>query len=98
MNRREQLEAEINTFEVRLGSQKEKLGLARANLATTQAAIQRTRTRTRTRTSKLTLKESEELDNALKNSHEEVSKVITSIIAMEGELKSLLDLLARLPA
>jgi septal ring factor EnvC (AmiA/AmiB activator) len=77
-----------------LKSRRETFALARKNLDTTQRAI----ARTRAKTVPLTLKDSKELDNALKTSHEQVSTLYTAIIAMEADLKSLQALLSRLEA
>jgi septal ring factor EnvC (AmiA/AmiB activator) len=94
MSQRNQVTAEIASFNKLLKTQRETFALARKNLTATQRAI----ARTRARKVPLTLKDSKELDNALKTSHEQVSTIYTAIIAVEADLKSLQALLSRLKA
>ena len=91
MRQRDQVTAEIANFKALLKTQQKKFALARKNLAATQRAI----ARTCAKKSPLTPKQSEGLNNALKTSHEEVSTIYAAIIAMEGDLKALQDLLSR---
>jgi septal ring factor EnvC (AmiA/AmiB activator) len=94
MNQRDQAKAEIANFKKLLNTQRETFAFARKNLTATKRAI----ARARAKKVPLTLKDSKELDNALKTSHEQVSSIYTAIIAMEADLKSLQALLSRLKA
>jgi len=94
MNRRDQVKTQILGFKALLKAQRKKFALARRNLAMTERAI----ARTRAKKIPLTQRESDGLNDALKTSHEEVSKIMSSMVEMEDDLKALVALLSRLRA